>query len=107
MANQNEFGQTLYFNVNYDMSTNTALALVLTDPGGTALSKTPTLEAAATTVTLPDGTSKTYAANEHVSFVMTDGDLGAADKGEWTAVLTATFGSTARLTATDRFEVGE
>ena len=70
-------------------------------------SLTPTLQTSATTVTLPDGTSKTYAANEHYKFTMTDGLIGTADKGEWKGVITVTFGSTARLVETDRFEIGE
>lgn len=107
MANQNEYGQDLYFNLNYDCSSATAVSLVCTLPDATTLTVTPTLQTTASTVTLPNGDSKTYAANEHYKYTLTDGDIDTADKGEWKAVITVTFGSTARLTATDRFEVYE
>lgn len=41
--NKNEFGLTINLNVNYDISAKTTLALDITRPDGTVLTKTPTV----------------------------------------------------------------
>ena len=73
-----ETGKTFRANAGFDMSSNTALALIFTDPSGTSTTKT----SASDSVTL--GTTS-----------ITDDDLGALTANEWVYWETDTLFSTA------------
>jgi hypothetical protein len=91
--NKGEYGQTLYFNLNEDVSSATKLEIVLKDPCGNESKKTATLG-----TTLLTGTGKgNFAANEWCEYTLAANNLDAA--GRWMIRAEATF--SARVSKTN------
>lgn len=83
-----EFGKIHRFGVGYDMSSNTSISVTYNRPSSADLTKTAALGTTQATVTLTNGESATFNANEYAEVTFADGDIPAADAGVWTAQLT-------------------
>lgn len=98
--NVNEYGVVFRFGVSFDMVANTSLSLTFTRPDLTTLIVTPTLGVGS--VTTPLGV---FATHTYVNYTFAIGNVNQA--GEWSARLTYTDATPARLISTvGTFTVG-
>lgn len=73
----NEYGKVIRLDANFDMSANTALAMLISDPSG----NTATVTASLGTTTIDTGTG-TMTANEYMTYTLVSGDID--ETGDWT-----------------------
>lgn len=85
-----EYGKIIRLKAFFDMSANTALAILITDPQENTATVTATL---GTTTITEDGI--TYTANEYMNYTLLSGDIDEA--GEWTFQGRYDEGATKRL----------